>query len=129
MCAGPSTGLRRDAWSGPVMGDVIEARVWAFVEHLLDNPKTIADAITLAQSDGAEQRMQAQRRIDRFEQELLRKDREDLRLVEAYQGGAMTVEELKHHREQLAIEKHALIDERWQAQEALDRLGAPPPEP
>ena len=127
-------GSHRRAFDGThgqvsVAGKVIEPRVWAFVEHLLDDPKTIADAITMAQAGGTEQRMEAQRRIDQFDQEVLRKDREDLRLVEAYQGGAMTVEELKHHRQQLATEKHALIHERWEAQEALDQLGAPPPEP
>lgn len=127
---------RRSRWGSEVThgksqvhGKLVEPRVWEFVEHLLDDPKSIQEAIVLAQAGGAEQRMEAQRCLDRFEQEIFRKDREDLRLVEAYQGGAMTVEELKLHRQQLATDKHALIDERWKAQEALDGLGALPPEP
>ena len=112
-----------------VLGDVIESRVWAFVAHLLDHPKSIDEAIALAQQGGAEQRMEAQQRIDRLDEEMVRKDREDGRLVEAYQGGAMTVEELKQHRQRLAVEQRALREAHGAAQEALAQLGAPPPEP
>ena len=107
----------------------IEPRVWAFVERVLTSPKLILEALAIAQEGGAEQRLEAQRRVDRLDQAIVQKDQEDAKLIEAYQGSAMTVEELKRHRHQVAAEKQALMDERWQAQEALSSLGAIPPEP
>jgi len=112
-----------------VPATVIEPLAWACIERVLADPKTISDSIDSAQQGGAEQRMEAQRRVDSLEQRIVEKDREDVRLIEAYQGGAMRVEELKHHRQQVAADKEALTEERWEAQEALSRLGALPPMP
>ena len=112
-----------------VPATVIEPPVWACIERVLTDPKTILEAIAISQQGVAEQRMEAQRRVESLEQRIVEKDREDGRLIEAYQGGAMRVEELKYHRQQVAADKEGLIEERWEAQEAISRLGALPPMP
>jgi hypothetical protein len=87
----------------------------------------IMHAIAHVQSGGAEQRMDAQRRLDSLDRQLADKDREDDLLIKAYCGGAMNEYELKDHRQQVAVEKHGLIQERLEAEDALCRIGASAP--
>ena len=107
----------------------IDTAVWAFVERLLVNPDIIMEAITLAQAGGVEQRREAQHRLDSLDRRLTELTQADARLIEAYTGGALTVDELKAQRERLSQQKQQVTDERWEAQVALDQLGSPPPEP
>jgi site-specific DNA recombinase len=114
---------------GTLSGRRVEPLVWRFVEQLLDHPKLILEAIALAHEGGAEQRLEAQRRLDSLDRQLDGLTQADIRLIEAYTGGAMSVDELKAHRERLSQQKQRVVEEHWEAQEALAQCGASPPEP
>jgi site-specific DNA recombinase len=85
----------------------LDAAVWAHVRTLLDDPATL-----LAQFDAA--RAADPPDDDRTEVQLRRLDREERRLLDAYQAEALDLAELKARREQIAGRRRALIAGREQ---------------
>jgi site-specific DNA recombinase len=85
----------------------LDAAVWAHVRGLLDDPATL-----LAQFDAA--RAADPPAEDRTEAQLRRLDREEQRLVDAYQAGAIELTELKDRRAQTAARRQALLAGREQ---------------
>ena len=94
----------------------LDAAVWDHVKRLLDDPATLAaqfeerakqaDALD-ADADAAGQKWEAQ---------LRRLDREEQRLLDAYQAEAIELDELKKRREQIQIRKQILTMQRDQEQ-------------
>ena len=94
----------------------LDAAVWDHVKRLLDDPATLAapfeerakqaDALDAA-ADAAGQKWEAQ---------LRRLDREEQRLLDAYQAEAIELDELKKRREQIQIRKQILTMQRDQEQ-------------
>ena len=85
----------------------LDAAVWGHVRTLLDEPATL-----LAQFDAA--RVADPPEEDRTEVQLRRLDREERRLVDAYQAEAIDLGELKARREQIRARRQALVAGREQ---------------
>jgi site-specific DNA recombinase len=86
----------------------LDAAVWAHVRGLLDDPATL-----LAQFE-AVARPAAAPAEDRTELQLRRLDREERRLLDAYQAEAIDLAELKARREQIRARRQALVAGREQ---------------
>jgi site-specific DNA recombinase len=94
----------------------LDAVVWGHVRGLLDDPATLAaqfeerareaDAVDSA-SDTAGPKCEAQ---------LRRLDREEQRLLDAYQAEAIEIDELERRREQIRVRRHVLAIQREQGQ-------------
>jgi site-specific DNA recombinase len=85
----------------------LDAAVWAHVRGLLDDPATL-----LAQFDAA--RAADPPGEDRTEAQLRRLDREERRLLDAYQAEAIDLAELKARQEQIRARRQALVAGREQ---------------
>ena len=119
ICHGKDTLARDRACPCPqprTRVEELDAAVWDHVKRLLDDPATLAaqfeerakqaDAID-ADADAAGQKWEAQ---------LRRLDREEQRLLDAYQVEAIELDELKKRREQIQIRKRVLTMQRDQEQ-------------
>jgi site-specific DNA recombinase len=80
----------------------LDAAVWGHVRTLLDDPTTLLDQFEAAAQSAAEPAE------DRTEVQLRRLDREERRLLDAYQAEAIDLAELKARREQVAGRRRAL---------------------
>jgi site-specific DNA recombinase len=95
-----------------VMAPALETQVWDYVSHLLAAPELLHTRYEEGMADPAYDQ-EADREHERLTRRLAGHDREIQRLLDAYQAGAMTVEELKERRQQ--IDRHrAHIIERLQ---------------
>src|SRR5215470_15009416 len=107
-----------------VRADELEAAVWQHVKALLDDP-----AALLAQFEAFAREADAQDTNDRAEEQkwegrLRRLDREEQRLVDAYQAEVIDLAELKERREQIAARRQALADQREQLARLRDQRRA-----
>jgi site-specific DNA recombinase len=89
--------------------DELDAAVWAHVRGLLDDPAT-----RLTQFEAAARPAAGPPDGDRVEVRLRRLDREEGRLLDAYQAGAVELGELKDRRAQIAGRRQALVARRDQ---------------
>src|SRR5262249_31175826 len=92
----------------------LEAAAWAHGQVPLDDP-----AALLAQFEAFAREAEAQRTNDRADEQkwegrLRRLDREEQRLVDAYQAEVIDLAELKERREQIATRRQALAGQREQ---------------
>src|SRR5262249_54520980 len=107
-----------------VRADELEAAVWRHVKGLLDDP-----AALLAQFEAFAREADAQKTNDRaegqkWEGRLRRLDREEQRLVDAYQAEGIDLAELKGRREQIATRRQALAGQREQLARLRDQRRA-----
>jgi hypothetical protein len=107
-----------------VRADELEAAVWQHVKGLLEDP-----AALLAQFEAFVREADAQKTSDRAEEQkwegqLRRLDREEQRLVDAYQAEVIDLAELKERREQIATRRQALAGQREQLARLRDRRRA-----
>jgi site-specific DNA recombinase len=117
-----------------VKGEELEAAVWQHVVHLLDHPdQLLAQFQHFAQlaldGDAAEQA-----EADRLQARLDRLDREERRLLDAYQAEVIALDELAERRRGIALRRQGWLEQReqylrlWQqrvqAQEVLRDLTA-----
>jgi site-specific DNA recombinase len=97
-----------------VKADELEAAVWDHVKQLLNDPATL-----LAQFEAfahqADQEADDSRAAERkWEARLRQLDREEQRLLDAYQGEAIDLAELKERRKQIAGRRQVLTTQREQ---------------
>jgi site-specific DNA recombinase len=97
-----------------VKADELEAAVWAHVEALLNDPATL-----LEQFEAFARQADAQKTSDRAEErkwegQLRRLDREERRLLDAYQAEVIDLAELKERRHQIAVRRQLLTAQREQ---------------
>ncbi|MBV8606133.1 MAG: recombinase family protein, partial [Singulisphaera sp.] len=93
----------------------LDAAVWDHVQRLLEDPATLAaqfeerarqaDALDAAATAGP-----------KWEAQLRRLDREEQRLLDAYQAEAIELDELKKRREQIRVQRQILTMQRDQEQ-------------
>jgi hypothetical protein len=107
-----------------VPADELEAAVWQHVQGLLDDP-----AALLAQFEAFAREANAQKTNDRAEEgkwegRLRRLDREEQRLVDAYQAEVIDLAELKERCEQIATRRQALAGQREQLARLRDQRRA-----
>ena len=91
--------------------DPLEAAVWDHVHRLIADPDALRrqfDALAQVPSGPAGDRAEA----ERWAAQLRRLDREEVRLVDAYQAEAIALEELKERRDQLRARRQAAIAQR-----------------
>jgi len=100
----------------PAKVDELDAAVWGHVKKLLKDPNTLAAQFTelARQADAcdADDRAEGQR----WETQLRRLDREEQRLLDAYQAGAIDLGELKQRGEQVRGRRQVLAAQRDQEQ-------------
>jgi site-specific DNA recombinase len=98
----------------------LDAAVWAHVRALLDDPATLLAQFEAAARSGAEPPAD-----DKAEAQLRRLDREERRLVDAYQAGAIELAELQDRRQQIGGRRQVLVAQRdQQAQRRGERDAA-----
>src|SRR5262249_1318927 len=107
-----------------VRADELEAPVWQHVKALLDDPTAL-----LAQFEAFAREADAQETNDRAEEQkwegrLRRLDREEQRLVDAYQAEVIDLAELKERCEQIATRRQALAGQREQLARLRDQRRA-----
>ena len=114
----PLLHVPRQGHPGPGPGDPcpqprpraeeLDAAVWDHVKRLLDDPSTLAaqfeERARQADALDADARAAGQK----WEAQLRRLDREEQRLLDAYQAEAIELDELKQRREQIGSRKHTL---------------------
>jgi site-specific DNA recombinase len=88
--------------------DELDAAVWGHVKGLLDDPATLAAQFEerARQADALD--ADAQTAAQKSEAQLRRLDREEERLLDAYQAEAIDLGELKERREQIRGRRHVL---------------------
>jgi site-specific DNA recombinase len=99
----------------PAKVDELDAAVWGHVKSLLEDPAMLAARFEeLVGPSGA--RDDGHAAVERWELQLQRLGREEQRLVDAYQAGALDLAELKGRREQIEGRRQVLITQRDQEQ-------------
>jgi site-specific DNA recombinase len=98
----------------PVKADELEAAVWEHVKQLLNDPSTLLSQFE-AFARKADGEAADTRSVDeKWEARLRRLDREEQRLLDAYQVGVIDLEELKERRSQIAGRRQVLSSQREQ---------------
>src|ERR1700722_8401292 len=94
----------------------LDAAVWDHVKGLLDDPSTLAAQFEerARQADALD--ADANAAGQKWEAQLRRLDREEQRLLDAYQAEAIDLDELKQRRDQINSRKHLLSLQRDQEQ-------------
>ena len=91
--------------------DPLEAAVWDHVHRMIADPDTLRSQFgTLAQAPDGPTDGRAE--AEKWAAQLRRLDREEVRLVDAYQAEAISLDELKERREQLQIRRQSTIAQR-----------------
>jgi site-specific DNA recombinase len=136
-CAGKDplfSGRGRTCTRRAVRAEELEAAVWAHLTALLTDPAQLLaqhrQALSLA-ADGDPREQEEARRLSTQAERLRREDR---RLLDAYQAGIISLDELADRRRQLALRQQAVTEqqaqqtalrqERARAQTVLDDLTA-----
>jgi hypothetical protein len=89
----------------------LEAAVWGHVHRLIADPGTLRaqfDARATTPDGTSDGRAEA----EKWAAQLRRLDREEVRLVDAYQAEAISLDELKERREQLRVRRQAAVAQR-----------------
>jgi site-specific DNA recombinase len=94
----------------------LDAAVWEHVKRLLDDPATLAAQFEerAKQADALDADAHAAAR--RWEAQLRRLDREEQRLIDAYQAEAIDLDDRKRRRDQIGVRRHMLTLQRDQEQ-------------
>ncbi len=119
MCHGKDTIARDRAHPCPQprpRAEELDAAVWDHVKRLLADPSALAAQFEerARQADALDADARAAGR--KWEAQLRRLDREERRLLDAYQAEAIELDELKQRREQINLRRHSLLLQRDQEQ-------------
>src|SRR5512135_224211 len=99
----------------PAKADELDAAVWGHVKALLEDPATLAARFEeLARLSGS--RDEGRAAAQRWDAQLQRLDREERRLVDAYQAEVIDLAELKDRRAQIRGRRQVLVTQRDQEQ-------------
>jgi site-specific DNA recombinase len=99
----------------PAKADELDEAVWCHVKALLEDPAALAARFEeLARA--SEARDDGRAEVQRWEGQLRRLDREEQRLVDAYQAEVIDLAELKARREQIRGRRQVLVTQRDQEQ-------------
>jgi len=92
----------------PVKADEVEAAVWGHVQELLNDPATLLEQFETLARQADVQKTNEKAENQKWEAQLRRLDREEQRLLDAYQAEVIDLEELKDRLRQLASRRQAL---------------------
>ncbi len=111
MCHGKDTLARDRAHPCPQprpRADELDAAVWDHVKRLLDDPSTLAAQFEERARQADSLDADALAAGQKWEAQLRRLDREERRLLDAYQAEAIELDELKQRREKIKLRRHTL---------------------
>jgi len=94
--------------------DELDAAVWEHVKQLLNDPATLLGEFEAFARQAEEHATDEQIEEQREQAQLRRLDREEQRLLDAYQAEALDLTELKERRQQIAGRRQALTAQREQ---------------
>ena len=97
-----------------VKADELEAAVWAHIQQLLNDPATLLAQFEAFARQADEEVSAAQAVEQKWQARLCQLDREEQRLLDAYQAEAIEIAELKERREQIAGRRRVLAQQRDQ---------------
>lgn len=100
---GPNRSLAEPCSCSPLDGDVIEPLIWQAVAELLADPRLILDYY-LSRQEG----VVTPHELKRTRQELSQIDRQDQRLLDAYQSEVIELDELSSRRQALEQQRQIL---------------------
>jgi site-specific DNA recombinase len=107
-----------------VRAEGLEGAVWGHIRRLLDDPGALASQFE-AIAQRAEDAAAAREENRRWKAQLHRLDREEVRLVDAYQAEVISLEELKERRWQIQERRGVLTAQRdQQVKLRAERLAA-----
>jgi site-specific DNA recombinase len=92
----------------PVKADELEAAVWGHIEQLLNDPETLLKQFEALAGQADAQQATEREEERQAEAQVRRLDREEQRLLDAYQAGVIALAELKDRRQQIAARRQAL---------------------
>ena len=93
---------------GSLQADLIEARIWAAVERVLQQPDMIAAEVAQYEATAGERRVVLVKEIAVIEAGLATCDREAQRWAEAYAAEVISLPELKEYRREIAARRQQL---------------------
>src|SRR5262249_44471039 len=94
--------------------DELDAAVWGHVKGLLKDPATLLEQFEAFAREASEHQTKGRTEEQKAEAQLRRLDREEQRLLDAYQAEAIDLTELKERRQQIAGRRQALTAQREQ---------------
>jgi site-specific DNA recombinase len=100
----------------PTKLDELDEAVWGHVRRLLEDPATLAAQFEELALQAGSLDVVANATGQKWEAQLRRLDREEQRLLDAYQAGAIDLDELKQRREQIRGRRQMLTTQRDQEQ-------------
>jgi site-specific DNA recombinase len=119
ICHGKDTMARDRACPCPqprTRVEDLDAAVWDHVKRLLDDPATLVAQFEERAKQAAALDTDVDAAGGKWEAQLRRLDREEQRLLDAYQAEAIELDELKKRREQVQIRRQVLTMRRDQEQ-------------
>jgi site-specific DNA recombinase len=93
---------------GSLQADLIETRIWAAVERVLQHPEMIAAEVARHEDMAGERRAALLRDIEVIEAGLATCDRESQRWADAYAAEVVSLPELKEYRTEIATRRQRL---------------------
>jgi site-specific DNA recombinase len=97
-----------------VKAEELEAAVWGHLKQLLNDPATLLAQFEAFARQAGDQAADSRAAEQKWEARLRQLDREERRLLDAYQAEALDVAELKERREQIAGRRQVLVAQREQ---------------
>ena len=97
-----------------VKTDELDAAVWEHVKGLLNDPTTLLEQFEACAHQADLQQTNERAEQKKWEGQLRRLDREEQRLLDAYQAEVIELEQLKERRQEIAVRRQALTAQREQ---------------
>jgi site-specific DNA recombinase len=97
-----------------VKADELEAAVWGHIKQLLNDPAMLLEQFEAFARQADDKAADSRAAEQKWEARLRQLDREEQRLLDAYQAEALDVAELKERREQIAGRRRVLTAQREQ---------------
>jgi site-specific DNA recombinase len=113
----------RQRCHGSLNADLVEQRVWAAIEAVLQQPEIIAAEVTRQQADAETQRAEILREVSLVEDAFAKCDRDQQRWEQAYLGEAIDLHDFKAKKAEIATRRASLLAQRRQLQTRLDSIG------
>jgi len=108
---------------GLLNATMVEQRVWAAIEQVLQQPEIIAAEVQRQQADAETQRAEILREVSLVEDALAKCDRDQQRWEHAYLGEAIDLQDFKAKKAEITTRRTSLLAQRQQLQAQLDSIG------
>jgi hypothetical protein len=103
--------------------DVVEAKVWAAVVRVLEQPELIAEEVARQETNADAHRIEIGQHMAIIDVALAKCDREAQQWPDAYAGEVINLVELKAYRADIETRRQSLLAEQASRQRQLDAIG------